>query len=70
MSKVLGISGSPRKGGNSDILLKSFLKGARRGGCAAEAFNFNGLGGDKTYDQLALAEYFRFWIVLIDRWVY
>lgn len=28
MKKVLGIGGSPRKGGNSDILLKCILKGA------------------------------------------
>ncbi len=28
MKKVLGIGGSPRKGGNSDILLKRLLKGA------------------------------------------
>lgn len=28
MKKVLGIGGSPRKGGNSDILLKRILKGA------------------------------------------
>ncbi|UCG55464.1 MAG: flavodoxin family protein [Dehalococcoidia bacterium] len=29
MLEVLGIGGSPRKGGNSDILLKYILKGAR-----------------------------------------
>ena len=29
MRKVLGISGSPRKGGNSDILLQHLLRGAR-----------------------------------------
>ena len=28
MKKVLGIGGSPRKGGNSDMLLKRLLKGA------------------------------------------
>jgi len=28
MKKVLGVGGSPRKGGNSDILLKCILKGA------------------------------------------
>ena len=39
MIKVLGISGSPRKGGNSDILLQSFLEGARRGGCDTEVIN-------------------------------
>ena len=26
MKKILGIGGSPRKGGNSDILLKQLLK--------------------------------------------
>ncbi len=36
MKKVLGIGGSPRKGGNSDILIKRLLKGARDGGVAAE----------------------------------
>ncbi len=29
MKKVLGIGGSPRKGGNSDILMNHILKGAR-----------------------------------------
>ncbi len=32
MGKVLGIAGSPRKNGNSDTLLESFLKGARESG--------------------------------------
>lgn len=36
MKKILGIGGSPRKGGNSDILLKQLLKGARGQGIAAE----------------------------------
>ena len=36
MKKVLGIGGSPRKGGNSDILMKRLLKGARDGGAATE----------------------------------
>jgi len=35
MKKVLGIGGSPRKGGNSDILLKRLLKGARDESVAA-----------------------------------
>jgi len=39
MLKVLGINGSPRKGGNSDTLLKYVLTGAERGGCATEAIN-------------------------------
>jgi len=41
MFKVLGISGSPRRGGNSDILLKSFLDGVRRGGSDTEAINLS-----------------------------
>ena len=36
MKKVLGIGGSPRKGGNSDILMKRLLKGARDGAAATE----------------------------------
>ncbi len=36
MEKVLGIGGSPRKGGNSDILLQHFLTGARAAGAATE----------------------------------
>jgi multimeric flavodoxin WrbA len=36
MRKVLGIGGSPRKGGNSDILLKHVLKGAKAGGVLVE----------------------------------
>lgn len=36
MKKVLGIGGSPRKGGNSDILMKQLLKGARDGAAATE----------------------------------
>ena len=39
MFKVLGINGSPRRGGNSDSLLKHILTGAKRGGCATEAIN-------------------------------
>lgn len=36
MKKVLGIGSSPRKGGNSDILLKWLLKGLSNAGIAAE----------------------------------
>jgi multimeric flavodoxin WrbA len=36
MNKILGIGGSPRKGGNSDILMKRFLKGARDEGVITE----------------------------------
>lgn len=34
--KVLILSGSPRKGGNSDLLCDAFLRGAREGGNAVE----------------------------------
>ena len=34
--KILVISGSPRKGGNSDILCDEFIKGAQEGGNAIE----------------------------------
>lgn len=34
--KVLGILGSPRRGGNSETLLEAFLEGADQGGAAVE----------------------------------
>lgn len=37
MPDILCIGGSPRRGGNSDILIESLLKGARTGGVTAEA---------------------------------
>ena len=36
MARVLAIAGSPRKGGNSDLLLDSFLEGARSAGLDTE----------------------------------
>ena len=36
MKKVIGINGSPRRGGNSDILLHCFLKGATDAGAEVE----------------------------------
>lgn len=36
MNKILGIGGSPRKGGNSDLLMKHILKGARDEGVPTE----------------------------------
>lgn len=36
MKKVLGIGGSPRKGGNSDVLMKHLLKGVKDEGIAVE----------------------------------
>lgn len=37
MTRILGVSGSPRKGGNSDTLLKRILAGAESAGAATEA---------------------------------
>jgi multimeric flavodoxin WrbA len=37
--KVLGILGSPRKGGNTDLLLEQFLKGAEKEGAEVERIN-------------------------------
>ncbi|MBN1636814.1 MAG: flavodoxin family protein [Deltaproteobacteria bacterium] len=37
--KVLGVSGSPRKNGNSDILLKQILNGVRESGLETEAIH-------------------------------
>jgi putative NADPH-quinone reductase len=36
MTKILGIGGSPRKGGNSDVLLKHILMGAKKGNVPTE----------------------------------
>ena len=43
MIKVIGIGGSPRKGGNSDILLDEALKGARKSGGSCEKIILNDL---------------------------
>ncbi len=43
MIKVIGIGGSPRKGGNSDILLDETLKGARKHGASCEKIILNDL---------------------------
>lgn len=40
---VLGINGSPRKGGNSDILLERALSGARKAGAETENIFLHGL---------------------------
>ncbi len=41
--KVLGILGSPRRGGNSEILLKTFLEGAAGAGAEVEEINLRDL---------------------------
>lgn len=41
--KVLGLNGSPRKNGNTEILLGEFIKGARENGVEAETIRLNSL---------------------------
>ena len=41
IGKVLGISGSPRRDGNTELLLKEFLRGARVSGHETELFILN-----------------------------
>ena len=41
--KILGISGSPRRGGNTDILLDNALKGAQNKGAEVEKITLNNL---------------------------
>ena len=43
MPKILGISGSPRRGGNTEILLDRALEGASRAGAIAEKIILNEL---------------------------
>jgi len=43
MAKVLGIEGSPRRGGNSDLLLDKFLEGAKSSGNTVEKIYACGL---------------------------
>jgi multimeric flavodoxin WrbA len=41
--KVLGLFGSPRRGGNTDILLEEMLKGAREAGAQIKKIRISGL---------------------------
>ena len=41
MVKVLALNGSPRKGGNSEILLEEALRGAKEQGAEATIYNLN-----------------------------
>lgn len=43
MIKIIGISGSPRKGGNSETLLDEALDGARSAGASCEKIRLNDL---------------------------
>lgn len=40
--KVLILSGSPRKGGNSDLLCREFARGAQESGCDVEILRVAG----------------------------
>ncbi len=51
--KVLGISGSPRKGGNTDILVKEALKSAEENGADTE---FVGLAGKEIKGCIACSD--------------
>ena len=39
--KILGVVGSPRKGGNTEILMKEVLEEAHRAGCVTEMFRMS-----------------------------
>lgn len=41
--KVIGIIGSPRKGGNTEILVEKILSGAKEAGLDVEIFKLNEL---------------------------
>lgn len=47
---ILGIAGSPRKGGNSDLLLEEALKGARSAGARTEKIHLCGLDIDPCFE--------------------
>ena len=47
--KVLGIAGSPVKGGNTDILLARFLKGASESGAKTEKICVKKIYTEKLY---------------------
>ena len=43
MTRLLSISSSPRRNGNSEILLKSFIKGVEEAGCESNMIRVNNL---------------------------
>ena len=53
--KVVIISSSPRRNGNSEILCNQFLKGAKEAGCEVEKINLN----DYTIQPCLACEYCR-----------
>lgn len=50
MTKVLGLAGSPRRGGNTETLLDTFLSGAAGGGAVVEKLSICDLHLDATVD--------------------
>ena len=52
--KVLILSGSPRKGGNSDILCDEFLRGAQDAGHKAEKIRVAEKNGSSLFRLLLL----------------
>ena len=56
MVKVLALMGSPRKGGNCDLLLDDFLRGVRAGGREAEKVSINDLNISPCRECLACYE--------------
>lgn len=73
--KVLGIFGSPRKGGNTDILLEEALKGSEREGAEVERLHLTDLtitpckechGCDQTGECVILDDMQRIYPKLLD----
>jgi multimeric flavodoxin WrbA len=73
--KVLGIFGSPRKGGNTDILLEEALKGAEREGAEVERLHLTDFtitpckechGCDQTGECVILDDMQRIYPKLLD----
>lgn len=54
--KVLIISGSPRKGGNSDILCDRFMQGAEEAGNTVERYFFMTWRSDTAWHAMAAEE--------------
>ena len=51
MKKVLVLSSSPRKGGNSDILCDEFVRGAKDAGCDVTKIFLKDKTANKKYSK-------------------
>jgi len=49
--KILGVSGSPRRGGNTEVLLEEALKGAREAGAEVEERMGDDASGDESIER-------------------